>query len=204
MILQEYLEKIANERYVRQLDEQENVARTLPFFAAALAVLANVINYIRTSIPPFGKDYYSVGIYLIFLLLGLSSLYSIFTLWYAVRRREFIYPATESELAQYIQDLQKHYETLSLTPEQTDAAIISDVRQLLIEQHTRAAFHNRRNNDRRSTARASAATSLVAALGLAFILLVSIFVHDAIPGATNAGAAQPAARPTGTQSFDDG
>jgi len=47
----EYLEKIVAESYKREIDQEENVVRSLPFVAAALAVLATIMIFLRSYIP---------------------------------------------------------------------------------------------------------------------------------------------------------
>src|SRR3954462_11438216 len=75
--LDEYLEEIFAERYKRQLDQEENVARTLPFFAAALAVLANIVGLLRPSIPSFSTTLFSISVHVFLAGLAVCIFYSI-------------------------------------------------------------------------------------------------------------------------------
>lgn len=192
-----YLEAVFEERYKRQLEQEENVSRTLPFFAAALAVLANIIGLLRPSIPSFSMSVFALAVHACLAGLGFSILYSIVALWFAVRRKEFYYPTQEDEVRAYVAGLREYYASLGLSEAEIEGKIIADLRGMMIDQYARSAMHNRRINDARVTARAAAATSLMYGLGFAFGLLVIIFIHDAVYGAPNAHSSTTA---TGTRS----
>lgn len=48
--LDDYVERVVLDGYRQALNDEENVARSLPFFAAALALLAALAGAIRDSI----------------------------------------------------------------------------------------------------------------------------------------------------------
>ncbi len=51
----EYLEKIVAASYAREVDQEENVFRTLPFAATALAIIFTFVVFIKNDVPgPFG------------------------------------------------------------------------------------------------------------------------------------------------------
>ena len=56
----EYLEKIAAERYERELDQEENVVRNLPFAAAALAIIFAFMAAIRGDVPTKVDDVFTI------------------------------------------------------------------------------------------------------------------------------------------------
>jgi hypothetical protein len=51
MKLNEYLEKLGADSYKREIDQEENVVRSLPFAATFLVLLASVLAFIADYIP---------------------------------------------------------------------------------------------------------------------------------------------------------
>jgi hypothetical protein len=53
----EYLETLVADSYKRELDQEENVVRSLPFAAAALAVVSTIMVVIRAMFRPGLLDF---------------------------------------------------------------------------------------------------------------------------------------------------
>ena len=185
MELDEYLEKLAAEGYRQQLADEENVPRSLPFFAASLAVLVAILGAIRDSIPVPEWAAYPAVIWGVLILFALTLLMVIIFLGLAVWGRKFRYIMNEAEIAAYAAGLLSYYE---LDPNLTEAgrktAALKDLRVLLTRQYGEAAMYNRALNFRRAGARATAFEALIFALFLAFMLIAIILPWHGRPGET--------------------
>ena len=174
----EYLERIFSDAYKRESDQDENVARSLPFFAAALTLLATTLGLVRPAIPPFEVAAYPLVAYAALLGIGITVVLVLCFLLVAVRPRRFAYLASEAELRRYADDLRSFYQHAEAGAEAIDDAVVADVRKLLLDQYAAAAMQNRANNMARMLARTRATTALVIALFCAFALIGAILMQE--------------------------
>src|SRR5690242_10543276 len=72
----EYLEKLVTESFKRELDQEENVVRSLPFFATSIGVLITFVGFVRTTLPAFSLTAWPIIAYglLFSLLCALAAL----------------------------------------------------------------------------------------------------------------------------------
>jgi hypothetical protein len=198
----EYLEKILSDAYKREIDQEENVVRSLPFVAATLAVLFTIISLSRESIPKYTNSYYENFIYALLILLIAAVSLIIWYLLIAVRPRRFEYLMSEKDLKQYADDLRHYYSQIHTRASDIEQKLMVDLRQTMVDQYSVGAMNNRANNVSRARARARSFTSLVVALGLAFMLLVTISVHEALkgkPGGTDSTRSEQTQRKTAAE-----
>ncbi|WP_298720532.1 hypothetical protein [uncultured Ferrovibrio sp.] len=87
----EYLEKLLADSYKKENDGEENVARSLPFFAASLALLAATLGAIRTEAPPLDITRESLVFWILIALIFVAIGFVLFHLYQAVRPRSFKY-----------------------------------------------------------------------------------------------------------------
>lgn len=181
MTPEEYVEKLVAAAYKQEVDQEENIARSLPFFATALAVLATVLGLVREFLPSIEPTPYSVFSYTC--LLGLASAVSVVFIFLvkAVRPRPFAYLMTEADLKGYSNELMVYYSRILDDEGGVEAAVIQELRKTMIDQYSKGAMQNRANNTARVKARTYALTALVLALGFAFLLIGAILVsHVAV------------------------
>ncbi len=172
----EYLESVVGDSYRREGDQEENVARSLPFFAAALALLVTLIGLVRNDLPLVDSSAFSIVTYGCLCLASLLILLGLACLLAAVWPRRFAYIASEDLLVKYADELRAYYGHAGATAEEIEKAVVADLRQTLTDQYARGAIRNRSNNAARLRARGFAATFLVAALAVAFVLVVAIMI----------------------------
>ncbi len=188
MSLDDYTEKFYTDGYKQQIADEENVPRSLPFFATASAVLVAIIAASKDLIPGFSWTVYSAWIWALIALLALCLLASMILLLFALWPRDFKYVMSEPELHNYVEQLRKFYSLNStLSASQREAAILEDLRIALSSQYRVGAANNRAINFGRASKRATAFCLLVFALILAFAMIASILVNIKIEGASNAG-----------------
>jgi hypothetical protein len=67
----EYLEKFIADSFKRESDQEENVVRSLPFFATSLGVLAASVGLVRGALCPQPSGWLEIGSYAA--LVGVSA-----------------------------------------------------------------------------------------------------------------------------------
>lgn len=172
----EYLEKMFGEAFRRESEQDENVARSLPFVAAALTLLVTALNLVGQHLPQFEISAYSLVLHLLMLAAGASVAGVLWLLLEAVRPRSYRYPPSETELMTWAGELEAYFSSQGLAGESLDAAIVADVRARMVEEFAIASVHNRINNSKKLGARAQALSLLTAALGFVFAAAAIICV----------------------------
>jgi hypothetical protein len=173
----EYLEKLVAAAYKQEVDQDENIARSLPFFAAALAVLATVLGFVRDLLPPFELSAFAVVSYSCLAFIALAVGVVIWFLGDAVRPRRCAYLMDEIALRAYAKKLDEFYRGDEDALDGLEDAVVDDLRAAMIEQYAAGAMQNRANNAARVRARSYALSALVAALGFAFLLIGAILMQ---------------------------
>jgi hypothetical protein len=219
----EYLEKLIAESFKRELDQEENVIRSLPFFATSIGVLVTFIGFVRGLLPAFSWTSWPVlgyGVLVHGSLAGLlvSLIALLLFLYQAVRERKFNYPMSEAEMLNYIAGLTTYYRDLAeqspgsgggeeIDPmEVIDRAVVDDIRATMMGQMAASAAVSRSNNLARLKARARAFSALMTALGFALVLIVAILIHDALNGGSHGqdGVARPGIAESQRAGSEDG
>jgi len=178
----EYLEKIAAESYAREIDQEENVYRTLPFAAAVLAIIFAFMAAIRSDLPTGLNDRFSILVWTMLILFWVVIAVALGFLWAAIAAEPLLYLSPPSELREYMTDLRDYYTRSGTPPNQIEPQVVEDMRALVIEQYAYGVTHNQRINARRLRARSRAFLSLIAALLVALEAVVFIFGHKLVHG----------------------
>lgn len=188
MSLDEFTERFFSDGYKQQIADEENVPRSLPFFAAAFAVLVAIVGASKDALPPPSLHLFSVAVWALLTLLALCLLFSMVYLLLALWPRDFKYAMKETELHDWVQNLRQYYTfDESLTDEERSDAILEDIRESLNEQYRNAAVNNRAINFQRAAKRATALCLLVFALMFAFAMVGLILGHQEFDRASNDG-----------------
>ena len=175
MSVDEYLDGVFKDAFRRELEVDENVARTLPFFAATLALAATLYGYAFSRLPPpaWTASALTLGV-----LLTLGAVCLIGVLWnlfQAVRMREYRIPPRETELAAWVGELRAFYEREGESQEVAEARALARLRERMIIEYAESAEHNRAANKPKVKARALGFTLLVVMLSIAFLMVGIMF-----------------------------
>lgn len=147
--LEEVLEKHFLEAYKREIDQDESVWRTLPFFAAAIGLTVTLILPAAGSIAPLhlsADEWLLLIKYLLFIsaaaFLGVAS----FHLYLAMNIR--LYRQIPDEVATLDYLRRKREDLLAISPDVDSAETASALfaREYLNEEMANATSHNRKNN----------------------------------------------------------
>lgn len=181
----EYLETLVAESYKRELDQEENVVRSLPFAAAALAVVSTIMVVIRGYVPSRAIGFYPAAVWIFLIAFGVSVALALCFLFLAVAAKRLQYLSPPNELYSYVIDLRKYYIAMGSSPQQAEQQVAEDTRSFMIEQYTIGAAHNQRVNLERSRTRTKAFATLIVSLALAFATVVIILAHGAMKRGDN-------------------
>ncbi len=193
--LSDYVEEYVKDGFKRQLEQEENIVRSLPFFATALTLLGAVAGSFG---PSLGKpDPTCVSSMVVWLLTAgtvILVMLVIIGLVRAVWPRRYLYPTAEVVFARYARQRQDEFSRLAtsaetdpvgsvLSPEQVEEAVLDDLRERVIREYSEAAAHNRTINLLRQRGRSLALTSLVLAIAMALVASSAIYTRDRmLPG----------------------
>jgi hypothetical protein len=179
---QVYIDTYVRQRFYRELDGEEAVIRSLPFYATATSVLFAAIGvaapHLRHEPPGIAA---SVGV--VFGLDAALVAFSLACLLAALVRRGVLDVAPERELLRQMGEAADEAERA--LPEadaaERESLVLSRVRGRLLAEMILATARNRQANNRRKTWRNRAFASLVGALLLTFIGLVATFAAGGGP-----------------------
>lgn len=198
----DHLEALLAALYAKEVDSEENIWRSLPFFSATLALeVAVVIQFLGRTEPPAAALPWPVLVAAALIILLIAGV--VFFLYRSIRPDDFVYIASEPDLVAYVQALEQHAGEAAATEEGSEA-LKRALQRMLVDQYAAATAANRRSNQRRAEARARAGVLVLASI-LATLALVGATMHaqmseqapggerDARAGATRRGEAVEAA-----------
>jgi len=181
--------------YRQELSAEEDVHRTLPFFATTLGLIITALVFASGQLPSWETLSKSCGSSTTFdwgwlacgwpaLLseasLGVAALLSIGVLWYlarATRRRGYERVGPEGSLLARARALREYHRALGLIDAALDSAVVADLREQLLEAYTEVIPLNRGLTLRRYHFRALAVSfllwSLFAAVAATILMMVT-------------------------------
>lgn len=171
-----------SDMYRQELAAEEDVIRTLPFFATALGLIIAAIAYAANTLPEWAalarwpaKLAFGVAAGLLVLAIGEAGV----VLWFisrAVVPQRYQRIGPEGALRARAAALEAYYRAQRVTGDSRDAAIAQDMRQALLDSFTLATPINRGLNERRYRFRALAASNLFRSLICAFAATIVLYV----------------------------
>lgn len=108
--LSEYVEGVVKEGFNRQLDQEENVVRSLPFVIAGVGLVGTLLTYYKPKLCKFDPNsLFSFGIYVCTWLMGACAVGILVGLFMAITRRRYDRPMDELEFLDYVQKSREYY-----------------------------------------------------------------------------------------------
>ncbi len=167
--LLDHLEKTFADAYRKEIDQEENVWRSLPFFAATLALQLAALGQLREWLV--GLEGLTLLVASVLLgVAGVATLAAIVFLAFSVWPAEFQYVAREPAFRDYAEQVRARAAEASEAGAATDAALRT-VKAALAEQYATATDNNRVINQGRARWRTRAG---LATLGSVLVVLVLV------------------------------
>lgn len=160
------LEKLLLDNYRKEIDQEENVWRSLPFFIGGLALELTIV--FQSLEKAASGPMWSLVVCL--LLLGgiaIAALAACYFLYVSIRSRAFKYLADEPGILAYVSAVEDFRD---VGPAQRSVAW--HLQRLLIEQLAPATDNNRRINQERMKARMRAGVLMLVSLVMAMMLAI--------------------------------
>lgn len=193
----EYVERQVTEGLRRELEHEENVVRSLPFFATSIGALLAFLGLVRDSLPSVQITPLALTVYTFLALAVLALLALLWFLYDSLRLRSLPLPMTEPDLVRYAEELTAYYATAATTDDRPagagseevvdrDRAVVAELRAIMIEQLAAATSAIRAQNLRRLAARSRAFSTLLVALFFALALFGAILIGRTVDGGQDA------------------
>ena len=198
----DYLEKLFGDAYRREIDQEENVWRTLPFFAATLALQLAGLAQVRDWVTGVG----GVLFWITLVLLGITALATFAALLFlaeSIWPAKFRYVTSEPDLQDYMEKVRVGAAAGSTTAIEASAASVLAARAVMVEQYAVGAAHNRAINQRRANRRTRAGLATLASV-LAVLVLVALVVVSNLHGHERTGTATGSNRARGHATVSSG
>ena len=176
--LLDYLEKTFADAYRKEIDQEENIWRSLPFFAATLALQLAAISAVGLRVTELaGWWFWAACVALGFA--GIGSLGAIGWIAAAIYFAKFNYVSTEPSLLNYATALVDFTDYSAVTP-------VASLKAELLRQYAVATDNNRNINQRRARRRTIAGLFTLLSVLATVCLATLILAHHL--SATAAGA----------------
>jgi hypothetical protein len=179
-----YLHDQSEAAFKREVDADEAVWRTLPFFAAILGLAVAVLPAIYRSLDQVGSGGWHVVALTMFAVAVLCFVIAGFWFWSVIRLREYTYPPGSAELLTYAEQLSAFYAAHGLSPEDGDHAVRNDMRAFMTRQFADTAEGNRANNNAKAAARSQVLLFVMTGFLLAFLSEATILAAQAFGAGT--------------------
>ena len=192
----DHLEKTFVDAYRKELDQEENVWRSLPFFAATLALQVAALSQVRDWLAAT-SGWASWAAVILLLLAAGATLAALVFLALSILPTEFRYAAREPDLLRYAEAVRARAEADGATPGAASETANAALRATLVEQYALAADHNRTINQRRASSRnrAGLATLCSVLLFMALVALAVVSTFTSQPTARSLAVPDAAAGP---------
>lgn len=185
MTTDELLRTLAADSFKRELDHDESIWRTLPFFATALALAVTVVTYaVARPLDAAAAPWVRFALYAGLAGASASIMRALFELWRMVRPREVLALPPDAEIVEYSAELAAYH--AALHPQDEAAADAETFRQLqdyVTDKYGAVATRARAHNVVRRGARIQAIVYILAALLLAFATVIVIYSEREARGA---------------------
>lgn len=168
----DHIEKVLADAYRKEIDQEENIWRSLPFFAATLALQLAVVVPTTQRFATLQGPMKWVG----FGLLGTAGILSLLALVFLVRSiypARFHYIASEPDLLAYTKGLM---EDQAIAPSEEAAKTLETLKLMLASQYSIATQHNRRINNHRQWCRSVAGLVTLASVLTTLLLAAVLFI----------------------------
>jgi len=171
----DHIEKTLTDAYRKEIDQEENVWRSLPFFAATLALQLAALFQIIERLPPRGTVAWwgAVGCGSVS---GISTVIALGFLAISIFPAKFRYIAPEPELLDYAEGLDKDEQQGRANGSADPVDALSTLKAALARQYAVATKNNRHINQRRALWRSVAGLATLASVLATLALVVTVAV----------------------------
>jgi hypothetical protein len=165
----EYLADAAEKSYDRQADLDESIWRSLPFFAAAMALAVTLVSKAADGLPAWSRDPFPLATNICFWLAAVSFAWALRWLWIVIWPRKYQYPPDDAEIWTYAEQVTAYYRDQGSSGDVLDSKVVYDLRSFAARQYGEAARKNLENNISKLNAR----SQLLLFMMIGFVLVIA-------------------------------
>jgi predicted PurR-regulated permease PerM len=171
----DHIETTVGEAYRKEIDQEENVWRSLAFFAAVIAFQMTAVSQALTRLPDTGTGLWWDAI-LATIAVAILIFVAILFLVASIAPAKFTYISDETALLSYAQGLdQDELDAAAQDLPPVDAVAV--LKATLANQYSVAAHHNRQINQRRAFYRAMAGLATFGSAFFTLFLVIRLMLH---------------------------
>lgn len=182
-----HIEKTLANSYRKEIDQEENIWRSLPFFAATLALQLAALFQLVERLPPLGTGLGWVALVLLIISV-MCSVVALSVLAASIYPARFNYIARDTKLLEYALVLIKDERDPANLAQADPMNALITLKSTLARQYAVATDHNRQINKRREKRRSIAGLATIAAV-ISTLTLVGVTFAYYIPGHSAKGLA---------------
>lgn len=170
----EYLASMFADSFKRELDGDEAMWRSLPFFAALLGLAVAILPQVFESAARIHATGLKAVAYLLFVCS--IALFGCAGFWFArvIRPRDYRYPPYDDEVLDHAEALRRFYAAMGASEDSCDERVRDEIRRMMIGEFAAATAVNRRNNGARSESRTQVLRYATIAFLFAFLSELTI------------------------------
>jgi hypothetical protein len=175
-----HIEKSLADSYRKEIDQEENVWRSLPFFATTIALQIAALGQFISWLPPLGTIYSLFAIALLSIS-GLLMLTALALLAMCIKPAKFQYIAREPLLFRYAEDLIAAERAADAAGNANPPTAIESLQKQMAIQYAVGADHNRRITKRRELIRTWAGLAIIGSMTATLFLVATVLIFHYIP-----------------------
>jgi hypothetical protein len=171
-----YIEKTLADSYRKEIDQEENVWRSLPFFAATLALQLAALFQIIDKLP----DPTTLIGWLSVAFLALAGVLTLMSLGYlaaSIYPQRFDYIAREPALLNYARNLIRDEQLPENQTQEDPFSALVTLKTEITRQYAQATDHNRQINKRRERRRSIAGLAALGSVLMTVFLVGTTYAH---------------------------
>jgi len=173
----DHIEKTLTDAYRKELDQEENVWRSLAFFATAIsfqiAAASQIAQLLAKPENKLGGVWWDTVAFIC--VVSLLVLVAIAFLAMSIAPAEFTYVADEPAWLAFARGLERHEQNIARAGGQFDS--VRALKTALAEQVAEATHANRQINQRRAQYRTMAGLAVLASALFTMMLVVRVMLH---------------------------
>jgi len=171
----DHIEKTLADAYRKEIDQEENIWRSLPFFAATLALQLAALFQIVDRLPREGTVTWSSIVWIA--IAALATLTALGFLSASIFMARFRYIAPEPELLNYAEGLDSDESQAATDRREGAVDAVTVLKKALARQYAIATHHNRQINQRRALWRSIAGLATLASVLATLFLAATVTPH---------------------------
>lgn len=175
----DYLSSILTDSFKREVDLEESVWRSLPFFGAMLGLATVIAPPIFRAAIAIAGAVWSVPVNILLTLSFLCFVAAARSFWEVIRIRNYRYPPMDLDVLAYAAELHAVHRTSARSFVQQDEAVRDELRDFILREISSSTANNRVHNAARLRARSQALLLAMAGFLFAFLCEATILMAQA-------------------------